>query len=63
MNNDLNTMKTNYGMGFTIQSIIEENAELLKVNPINNTGEAILYTFDRQLLMHSYADLRMNQFD
>ena len=38
MSNEPNNMKTNYGMGFSIQSIIEENADLLKINP-SNTGE------------------------
>ena len=45
MNNDPSNVKTNFGMGFTIQSIIEENADLLKINP-SNTGKSLLIHAD-----------------
>ncbi|XP_037070560.1 hepatic leukemia factor-like [Pollicipes pollicipes] len=38
MDDGLN-MKTNFGMGFTIQSILEENGNLLKVNPLTQDKE------------------------
>jgi len=39
MNNDFTTLKSNFGMGFTIQSLLRENSDLLKTNSADTDKE------------------------